>query len=75
MYNEMPQDVVQGKNIGRTGAHNNLLISIPNKQMEKIEGDNDARALINQSIKSNQGILQRDDTFSFFFIPNISEGK
>lgn len=45
----------KGKGLERTGAHN-LLISIHNKQMEKKrETDNNgARALINQSIKSNQ---------------------
>lgn len=36
------------------------------------------RALINLSInqiKSNQGIPQRNDTFSSFLIPKISGGK
>lgn len=63
--------------LGKTGAHNNFLISIHNKQIERREKWKimKQRALINLSIKSNQGIPQSNDTFSSFLIPKISGGK
>ena len=55
-----------------------IIICLSAYTINKWKGEtenNDARALINQSIKSNQGILQRNDTFSSFLIPKISGDK